>query len=94
MLSMVVMIMMSMVVTILMVRMMIIMMRTMKTTDGTATLPMTHACVKLLPPMPSRSVSSILVTTSPILPSHPALRISSTFTQEVGKYSGALVLKD
>ena len=39
--------------------------------DGTATLPMTHACVKLLPPMPSRSVSSILVTTSPILPSRP-----------------------
>ena len=60
-------IMLSMVVMIMIVRMM----RTMMTVDGTATLPMTHACVKLLPPMPSRSVSSILVTTSPILPSHP-----------------------
>ena len=67
-------IMMSIVMMIMMVRMMSMMVRmmmTMMTTDGTATLPMTHACVKLLPPMPSRSVSSILVTTSPILPSHP-----------------------
>ena len=61
--------------------------------DGTATLPMTHACVKLLPPMPSRSLLSWLLL---LLSSHPirALRISSNFTQEVGKYSGALVLND
>ena len=61
--------------------------------DGTATLPMTHACVKLLPPMPSRSPLSWLQL---LLSSHPirALRISSTFTQEVGKYSVAFVLKD
>ena len=86
MMSMVVMIMLSMVVRIMM-------MRTMMTTDGTATLPMTHACVKLLPPMPSRSLLSWLLL---LLSSHPirALRISSTFTQEVGKYSVAFVLKD
>ena len=61
--------------------------------DGTATLPMTHACVKLLPPMPSRSLLSWLLL---LLSSHPirALRISSTFTQEVGKYSLAFVVKD
>ena len=82
--------MLSMVMMIIMVRMMM----TMMTTDGTATLPMTHACVKLLPLMPSRSLLSWLLP--PLLSSHPirALRISSTFTQEVGKYSVAFVLKD
>ena len=81
--------MLSMVVMIMIVKMMM----TMMTTDGTATLPMTHACVKLLPPMPSRSPLSWLPL---LLSSHPirALRISSTFTQEVGKYSVAFVLKD
>ena len=59
--------------------------------------PSHDPCLREAPSSDAISVSPILVTTSPILPSHHirALRISSTFTQEVGiKYSVAFVLKN
>ena len=56
--------------------------------DGTATLPMTHACVKLLPPMPSQSLLSWLPL---LLSSHP-IRHSGFLPPLPRKWASTLAL--